>query len=308
VDKDAPQIKSAECAFAPEHARQILARLVDRFLPFYSKLSEPEYKVLVQFKYAGQSTQTSVNNWGYNSVINKFLSEDTINLNISELLGNKDMYMMLHNVQKMIDPKYEEMGQFLMLKPNAERDYIRDIVNSELVGNINILSALYSKPNIPRLVEGDVVYKGLRRCFIEDKVVGDIVLFKNFMYVSIDNITSKMYSQSYKGGKRQLGCMCKIVGLAGVPFIHIFNKLPREYAKLVDSIENDVRILDVNSKFELVLPRNMKFRIVDIGEISLMHKEKIKEYTLEYVEQLPMEKYPEWEPPDKIAFKGLSLY
>jgi hypothetical protein len=284
--------------------RAILARLVSRVLPFYKSITKEQFHVLQSFKYgylpSGKGGGT-FNQLAYNFNINEFLHSETYNIDSFHLFYNKELFTILQNTDKLIDPKYKDFAKYMQLSHNTSKEYIINYINRIVSHSVNTLTSMFTNPHMPHLSYQDTVYRGLRNCHVNGKKVGDTVIFNNFMYTSVScNIAFKFGS---KFGQSERICICKLVGLYRVPFIHILNDLDFTYESRIKSILNSSGVIDSStSQYEILLQRNNQFKIIDITTETL-YGSTVNMYTMEFLTQLRTPKINK----KHVAAKELSV-
>lgn len=211
--------------------------IASKYEDFYKKISRNERRILGLYKGNGYK------------LINKYLLGQSIDeIKESQLKNFENYIKSLSNIDKniinLVDIKKISMQKFIEL-----------YVNKIVIEPINILTNLFKNKHINKLSNKDVLYRGLRICFMEKYNIGDDVIFKNFSSTSKDLNTALMFAG---GWSQQEPCLCVISKCKNLPFIY----LPWKVADMENREFNVLTSNTKNTEFELLLPRNLKLKLV----------------------------------------------
>jgi hypothetical protein len=287
-----------ECAhdkLTEDEQRVVLLELIGRFMSFYKSLSVAQLDALMLLSY-----NTDIKQHKTPHEFNMFLVTDAFKLQFNDILKDKALYTLLMDTRKLIAPQYRHLSKFIRLNPSTIKLFIEDYVNKFYVAPINLLTSLFTKMEEKHkqyLADGIVLYKGLWDCFIKGKQIGDEIIFENFLSATLSRRVAKQYYANYYASQKAAAgqtCICELVGLGGQQYIYV---LGSRYSATGDKLEKqitDAWMKPPNAKMTLrhiykwsiLLPRNMKFKLVKISEIPLIESVR-SAYNKEPENELP---------------------
>ena len=224
-----------------------------KFKEFYKKLSKADKDVLSFYKQPSHSV-------GYNH-INKYLyNNNTLDdLDLNDIIDyyniNKNK-LFTNNTQNIFDINKIDMTKI--------SKFVEYYINKNIVNNINNIDKLFMNKNIPKIDGIDVLYRGTQGDTQTSKKskIGDEIIFKNFLSTStkMDNATSFSNNFFNKKSKVKYNCCIYILyNVKNIPFIYLPWNIKQN-----KSLDNFKINMISSDEFEYLLPRNLKFKIINI--------------------------------------------
>jgi len=294
---------------------------IQKFKNFYKNLNASERKIIDFYK-----------RWGYQNM-NRFLYSG---YKLETLFFPDDMGFFQEDQRKYI-PKY--LQKFMNYKtkkfiPKYIPEFITLFMNNEIINRVYEMDKLYTKPDTPKFEGTEILYRGTNGAIVTDKntKIGDELIFKNYTSASSNKKVALSFSNLKTSDDNHSCCLFILYNMKNIPYIY----LPWDDVYKHKNINNsDIKYAD-DDEFEYLLPRNLKFEIINITiglpvnntksyankkfkeinktmkQIQMSHLEKnslsnkdykmvipelfkdIKVYHLKFIEQLEIEKFPEY--------------
>lgn len=209
---------------------------------FYKKLSTDEKNVLSHYKGFGY---VNMNSYLYNKNIIK-------DLYISDYVFKTDLQNLYSNNTKNL---FNYKNIILSDIPKFVEFYINNVI----IKKINILDSIFKKSNIPKLIGSERLFRGSRghTGTNEKSKIGDEIIFKNFLSTSTEKEVSMNFTQYDTKKNKTMCCMYVLTNLKDIPYIYIPWNIKKNLKKEFINTSN----ID---EFEYLLPRNLKFKIINI--------------------------------------------
>ena len=294
---------------------------IKKFKHFYKNLTASERKIIDFYK-----------RWGYQNM-NRFLYSGYK----LETLFFPDYMGFFQEDQRKYIPKY--LQKFMNYKtkkfiPKYIPEFITLFMNNEIINRVYEMDKLYTKPDTPKFEGTEILYRGTNGAIVTDKntKIGDELIFKNYTSTSSNKKVALSFSNLKTSDDNHSCCLFILYNMKNIPYIY----LPWDDVYKHKNINNsDIKYAD-DDEFEYLLPRNLKFEIINITiglpvnntksyankkfkeinktmkQIQMSHLEKnnlsnkdykmiipdlfkdIKVYHLKFIEQLEIEKFPEY--------------
>lgn len=224
--------------------------IVKKYINFFKKLTRQEKRCLALYKGSGYMS------------INKYLLDGEIKeLYYNELISKRKM-------ANILSTDYSTMANSIIIKPEMMQKYIENWIGKNIIEPINTIDNLFTNKYIAKLNGDDILYRGLSKCFISSSKIGDEILLTNYSSTSGDWGTAENFAY----GKQS--CICVLKGLKDVPYIYLpWSVMSSQSDDVLDILKSDIR----NTEFEILLPRNLKFKITGI-DYNLVPEYKITTY------------------------------
>ena len=225
---------------------------ITKFKEFYKKLSKPDKEILNFYKDASSGV-------GYIH-INKYLYNNTIDeINLSEIINYYDV-----NKKKLFTNNTQNLFDINKIDMTKISKFVEYYINKNIVNNINNIDKLFMNKNIPKIDGIDVLYRGTKGDTQTSKKskIGDEIIFKNFLSTStkMDNATSFSNNFFNKKSKVKYNCCIYILyNVKNIPFIYLPWNIKQN-----KSLDNFKINMVTSDEFEYLLPRNLKFKIINI--------------------------------------------
>ena len=215
-----------------------------------------------------------------------------------------------------------------------EPEFITLFMNNEIINRVYEMDKLYTKPDTPKLNGTEILYRATEGEVLTNKntKIGDELIFQNYMSTTTRKTVSLNFTNIKTNDDTHSCCLFILYNMKNIPYIY----LPWDVVYKHKNINNsDIKYAD-DDEFEYLLPRNLKFEIINITiglpvnntksyankkfkeinktmkQIQMSHLEKnslsnkdykmvipelfkdIKVYHLKFIEQLEIEKFPEY--------------
>ena len=236
---------------------------IKKFQEFYKKLNLEEKDTIKDYKGIGYK------------IINDYLYNGNT---IKQLYFNEHLFK--SRIQSQFSKNTKELFSFKNIDVTNIPKFVEFYINNIIIKKINILDSLFENKDIPRLDGTEILFRGTNgHTGTTDKSkVGDEIIFKNFLSSSTEKEVSMNFT-SFKPNK-DICCMYILSGLKNLPYIYI-----PFYNEKIDKILIHNSSFD---EFEYLLPRNLKFKITGISKgIKNMVNEfnSFKKLTFEQLEK-----------------------
>lgn len=219
---------------------------LSKFRNFYKNLTSRERIVIDNYK-----------RWGYQN-INRFLysgyKPDT-------LIFPDYMGFFQDDQRKTIPSFLKKYMNYNDKKFINEPEFITVFMNKLIINRIYEIDNLFTKPEVPKLVSSHILYRGTSGCIItnENSKIGDDLIFKNYTSASL----CKYVALNFTDLKTKPNNNCSLF------ILHNLENLPYIYLPWFDVYKNkDIMDSPISSaeddECEYLLPRNLKFKIIDI--------------------------------------------
>uniref|UniRef100_A0A6C0EXV5 Uncharacterized protein n=1 Tax=viral metagenome TaxID=1070528 RepID=A0A6C0EXV5_9ZZZZ len=225
---------------------------ITKFKEFYKKLSKADKEILNFYKAATSGVgYIHINKYLYNNTLDDLDLNDIIdyyNINKNKLFTN--------NTQNLFDINRIDMTKI--------SKFVEYYINKNIVNNINNIDKLFMNKNIPKIDGINVLYRGTKGDTQTSKKskIGDEIIFKNFLSTStkMDNATSFSNNFFNKKFKIKYNCCIYILyNVKNIPFIYLPWNITQN-----KSLDNFKINMVSGDEFEYLLPRNLKFKIINI--------------------------------------------
>ena len=244
-------------------------KLIQKFKLFYKSLSYNELFVIKNYNDNGyQYIHPYINSFLYNN--NKITK-----LTFEKYIFDKDNIYLLKKkyFTKYINYKTQNF------KNNSK--FVSFYMNDVIINSINTIDTLFNNEYINTLKGDEILYIGDDGDIINNNNIhiGEDVVFKNFISSSIDkeiyvNLISGIPYPYHNNNNNNVCCLYMLYKLQSIPYIYIpMGSIGRKI------INNKLEISNYFEKFEYLLPRNLKFKLINItyeNKVILQPKKKLK--------------------------------
>jgi hypothetical protein len=227
----------------------------------FNKLTKFEKYVLSYYKTTGFER------------INRYLHGEKVNIFTYPNMGFNSM----PNFSQMCEPEVFDLLYFNNsddIKLSEYPEYSKKMTNLT-IKLINTIDNIFNKPIIEKFKDNEtILYRGIDFYSkkYKDYKINDEIHIKTFMSCSLDmNIASSFSGEC---------CIYKITNLKDVPYIYLpwTDEYDNYYTNKYNFIEND-SVYDPLEEFELLLPRGLKFKIINIEKLPSTNKSPITKFS-----------------------------
>lgn len=220
---------------------------ITKFKQFYKKLTTQERDVIDNYK-----------RWGYEN-INRFLYSG---YKLDKLIF-PDYMGFFQEDQKHTIPIY--IQKYMNYKTNDfvnKPEFITTFMNKLIINRIQEIDKLFTKPHIPRLNGTELLYRGTNGNAMTDEntKIGDELVFKNYTSSSISRAAALNFTNIKTINTNHACCLFILYNLKNIPYIY----LPWFEVYKNKNIADSHIINADDDEAEYLLPRNLKFKIINI--------------------------------------------
>jgi len=152
-------------------------------------------------------------------------------------------------------------------------------MNDVIINSINTIDKLFNNEYINTLKGDEILYRGDNGDIINNNNIhiGEDVVFKNFISSSIDKKIPLNFIKTISlknNNNNNICCLYMLYKLQSIPYIYI----PRESIGR-QIINTKLQISNYFEEFEYLLPRNLKFKLINItyeNKVILQPKKNLK--------------------------------
>lgn len=211
---------------------------VKKYHKFFKKLSSKEKKALENYKMFGYSD------------INNYLLNDT-------KIKKIDIPMNTYGY----DNKIRNCEQISEITLNKLDRYIENNINF-FINNIRIMDDIFNNKNCPKLTGTELLYRGIQDKYDSEKYKeGNEIIMKNFQSTSLSQNISQKFMKLWSNKDKIPCCLFEIIKCKDVPFIY----LPWDISTKNNKNELlEGSLFEFGDEFEVLLPRNLKFKILKV--------------------------------------------
>ena len=225
---------------------------IKKFKHFYKNLNARERKVIHFYK-----------TWGYENM-NRFLYSG---YKLEKLIFPDYMGFFQEDQKKNI-PKY--IQKFMNYKtkefiPKLIPKFITLFMNKLVIDRIYEIDKLYTKKEVPKFDGTELLYRGTNGAIItiitdKNTKIGDELIFKNYTSASSNKKIALSFSNIKTSDDNHSCCLFILYNMKNLPYIY----LPwYDVYKHKNINSSDIKHAD-DDEFEYLLPRNLKFEIINI--------------------------------------------
>ena len=220
---------------------------IKKFKQFYKNLNASERNIIDFYK-----------RWGYQNM-NRFLYSGYK----LEILWFPDYMGFFQEDQRKYIPKYlQKYMNYKTKKFINEPEFITLFMNNEIINRVYEMDKLYTKPDTPKLNGTEILYRATEGEVLTNKntKIGDELIFKNYTSASSNKKVALSFSNLKTSDDNHSCCLFILYNMKNIPYIY----LPWDVVYKHKNINNsDIKYAD-DDEFEYLLPRNLKFEIINI--------------------------------------------
>ena len=220
---------------------------IKKFKQFYKNLNASERNIIDFYK-----------RWGYQNM-NRFLYSGYK----LEILWFPDYMGFFQEDQRKYIPKYlQKYMNYKTKKFINEPEFITLFMNNEIINRVYEMDKLYTKPDTPKLNGTEILYRATEGEVLTNKntKIGDELIFQNYMSTTTRKTVSLNFTNIKTSDDTHSCCLFILYNMKNIPYIY----LPWDVVYKHKNINNsDIKYAD-DDEFEYLLPRNLKFEIINI--------------------------------------------